>query len=81
MVPEHAVGYAVVVSKKIARLSVTRHRIKRQTLAALRSFPLLPPTLIIFPQPAALRLDTLHLRADLMVLVGRALEHGTNRRK
>jgi ribonuclease P protein component len=81
VVPEQTAGYAVVVSKKIARLSVTRHRVKRQILGALRDLPTLPPSLIIFPKPAALRLDTLHVRADLAQLVGRALERGTNRRK
>lgn len=42
-------GYAVVVPKKVARLSVTRHRIKRQVLAALRTLSL-PPALILFPK-------------------------------
>jgi ribonuclease P protein component len=45
-------GYAVVVSKKAARLSVTRHRIKRRVLEALRAFPL-PRGLIIFPKASA----------------------------
>ncbi len=42
-------GYAVVVSKKTARLSVTRHRIKRRILEVLRTLPL-PKGLIVFPR-------------------------------
>lgn len=47
-------GYAVVVSKKVAKLAVTRHRIKRRVLSALRTLQAsesnLPKTLIIFPK-------------------------------
>ena len=39
-------GCAVVVSKKVARLSVTRHRIKRRVLEALRTLPL-PSALVV----------------------------------
>jgi len=42
-------GYAVVISKKTARLSSTRHKIKRRVLSALRSLSL-PPALILFPK-------------------------------
>lgn len=45
-------GYAVVVPKKVARLSATRHRIKRRVFAALRTLPL-PPALIVFPKASA----------------------------
>ncbi len=45
-------GYAVVIPKKVARLSVTRHRIKRRIFNALRTIPL-PPALIIFPRASA----------------------------
>ena len=40
-------GYAVVVPKKIARLSVTRHRMKRQILEVLHTLRL-PPACIVF---------------------------------
>ena len=60
IIPEAAVlpvgtqGYAVIVPKKIAHLSVERHKIKRRVLEALRTLPLvgqpLPPALIIFPK-------------------------------
>lgn len=47
-----AAGYAVVVPKKIARLSVTRHKIKRRVLAALRTLPVDTQlsSLVIFPK-------------------------------
>jgi len=70
-IPEKAIGYAVVVPKKIARLSVTRHRMKRQVLGALQNFPFLPEALIIFPKASALHLDTLHLHADLATLLSK----------
>ncbi len=59
----------MVVPKKLARLSVSRHRIKRQVLAALRALSPLPPSLIIFPKSSALRLDYGHLKADLSELI------------
>jgi len=44
-------GYSVVVPKKVARLSIKRHQIRRRVLAALRmSEAILPPALIIFPR-------------------------------
>lgn len=51
VIPKETGGYAVIVPKKVARLSVTRHRIKRRVLEALRTLPLLPPALILFPKP------------------------------
>jgi ribonuclease P protein component len=47
VIPKDGEGYAVVVPKKIARLSVTRHSIKRKILSALRTLNL-PPALIVF---------------------------------
>jgi ribonuclease P protein component len=49
ILPAEMKGYAVVISKKTARLSITRHRIKRRVLSALRKLPL-PPALIVFPK-------------------------------
>lgn len=63
-----ALGYAVVVSKKIARLSVTRHRIKRRVLAALRTFPL-PPSLIIFPKASVSSVSYQDIQAELKKLL------------
>lgn len=57
-------GYAVVVPKKIARLSVMRHKIKRRVLAALRTLNL-PPALIIFPKSSASSVSYQDIRKEL----------------
>ena len=49
LLPPTGEGYAVVVPKKIANLSVKRHQIKRRVLSALRTLHL-PPALIVFPK-------------------------------
>lgn len=74
--PSNVSGYAVVVSKKVARLSVTRHRIKRQILSILRSFPELPEALIVFPKASAFQLDLLHIQADLTNLFSKIPHSG-----
>ncbi|MFH1178194.1 MAG: ribonuclease P protein component [bacterium] len=58
VVPKVSDGYAVVVSKKTARLSVTRHKIKRKILAILRTLQL-PKAMIVFPKPS---LSSVHYR-------------------
>lgn len=64
-------GYAVVVPKKVARLSVTRHRIKRRVLAALRALPTntLPPALIVFPKASASSVSYQDIQAELKNLL------------
>lgn len=57
-------GYAVVVPKKVARLSVTRHRIKRRVLAVLRSLAL-PRGVIIFPKASATTLSYQEMYTEL----------------
>lgn len=52
VLPKEGMGYAVIVPKKVARLSVMRHRIKRRVFAALRTLPL-PSSLIVFPRASA----------------------------
>lgn len=63
-------GYAVVVSKKVARLSVTRHRLKRRVLEALRALPL-PKALIIFPKASAAALSSQEIRKELTALLSK----------
>ena len=63
-------GYAVVVSKKTARLSVTRHRIKRRVLAALRELQL-PPSLLVFPKPSSRELSPSELKNELRALLSK----------
>jgi ribonuclease P protein component len=63
-------GYAVVVSKKIARLSVTRHRIKRRVLAALSGLSL-PRSLVILPKASAGELSPMQMRTELSSLLSK----------
>ncbi len=67
---EETRGYAVVVPKKVARLSVTRHRLRRRTTEALRGLSL-PHALILFPKASVLTLDPGSLRAELAALLSK----------
>lgn len=70
LIPERGEGYAVVVPKKVARLSVTRHRIKRQISEILRTIPL-PTALIVFSRSP---LDDVHyedMKKELTDLLSR----------
>jgi ribonuclease P protein component len=67
-------GYAVVIPKKVARLSVTRHRIKRQVLSALRSFPELPPSLILFPQSSVALMNYRDIETELAGILSKIRE-------
>ncbi|HCR52461.1 TPA: hypothetical protein DIV48_02310 [Candidatus Kaiserbacteria bacterium] len=75
ILPKEAEGYAVVVSKKIARLSVVRHRIKRRVLEALRGILRsrrdIPPALILFPKQTVERMDHKTMQEELEVLISR----------
>jgi ribonuclease P protein component len=72
VIPEEVKGYAVVLSKKVARLSTTRQRIKRRVLSALRSLAaLLPPALIVFPRPSASGVNYQDIRAELAELISK----------
>lgn len=61
-------GYAVVVPKKIARLSVTRHKIKRRVLAALREL-VLPRALIVFPKSSVSSVSYQDIKTELEKLI------------
>jgi len=61
-------GYAVVVPKKTARLSVARHRLKRRIVAALRGLPL-PHALVVYPRASAAALTVGQMREELAALV------------
>lgn len=71
VLPKEASGYAVIVSKKTARLSVTRHRIKRRVLAALRALPL-PPAILIFPKPSVQDMEHQQIKTELAGLLAKA---------
>jgi ribonuclease P protein component len=68
--PSEANGYAVVVSKKVARLSVKRHQIKRRVLAAIRTLPL-PPALIVFPQSSVSSVSYQDIKTELAELLSK----------
>ncbi len=58
-------GCAVVVSKKTARLSVTRHSIKRRVLAALSTLSLPRGGLIVFPKSSAHSVSYEDIRGEI----------------
>jgi len=70
VLPTTPTGYAVVVSKKVARLSVTRHRIKRRVLAALRTLSL-PSSLIVFPKASAGSVSYKDIQTELAYLLSK----------
>lgn len=69
VIPKDAEGYAVVVSKKTARLSVTRHKIKRRALEALRRLPNSPRSVILYPRASILDVGYDELRQELIKIL------------
>ena len=61
-------GVAVVVSKKVARLSVTRHRIKRRVLAVVKA---LNPKkgIIIFPKAETRDMEYDEMKLEISTLL------------
>ncbi len=57
-------NYAVAVPKQVARLSVSRHRLKRQVIGLLQGMTL-PAGLIVFARAGAPALNREELRAEL----------------
>jgi ribonuclease P protein component len=64
-------GYGVIVPKKVARLSVTRHRIRRRTLAALAALPLPKMGVVLFPKLPVNTLPFMELKAELTTLLSK----------
>ncbi|MCX6787915.1 MAG: ribonuclease P protein component [Candidatus Kaiserbacteria bacterium] len=71
VLPKEAHGYAVIVSKKVARLSVTRHLIKRRVLVTLRALAPRPPALIVFPKAPVSKMSVQDIKAELAVLLSK----------
>lgn len=72
VIPKEGRGYAVVVSKKSAKLAVTRHAIKRRVLAALRALSAsLPRALIVFPRTSAGSVSYKDIQSELAVLLSK----------
>lgn len=70
VIPAEGRGYAVIVPKKIARLSVMRHRIKRRILAALRTLEL-PHALIVFPKASVSSVSYQDIQTELAALLSK----------
>lgn len=70
IIPKTGEGYAVIVPKKIARLSVTRHRIKRQISALLEEMSL-PTALIIFSRSSLSGVHYQDMKKELIDLLSR----------
>ena len=70
VIPAEGRGYAVIVPKKIARLSVMRHRIKRRILAALRTLEL-PQALIVFPKSSVSSVSYQDIQTELAALLSK----------
>jgi ribonuclease P protein component len=64
-------GYAVIVPKKVARLSVTRHRIKRRVLEALRKSRLPASSLVLFPKQTVATLPYKEVEEELKSLLSK----------
>ncbi len=69
--PSSGRGHAVVVSKKVAKLSVTRHKVKRRVLAALRTLTL-PASVVVYPRASAVMLDYQSTKAELATLLSKS---------
>ncbi|MGH7175651.1 MAG: ribonuclease P protein component [Minisyncoccia bacterium] len=61
-------GYAVVVSKQVAKRSVDRHRLKRRVAEALKAFPL-PPALVVYARAGAPSLSFQEISGELRAAV------------
>lgn len=75
-VPENGSGYAVVVSKKVAKSAVDRHLLKRRIIAALMELKL-PTAVVVYPRAAARSLRGKAMQVELNSL----LEKFTKTRK
>jgi ribonuclease P protein component len=71
-ISKEANGYGVVVPKKIARLSVTRHRIKRRVFEALRTLTLPSSTaIILFPKAPVASMTFAEVFEELQALLSK----------
>lgn len=66
-------GCAAVISKKVAKLSVTRHLLKRRILAVMRPWCSGSRALVIYARPGATSLDFPTLSNEITELLTRAL--------
>ena len=66
-------GCATVISKKIARLSVSRHLLKRRMLSVMKDYCAKDMALIVYARPGAATLPYQELKIELTELLSRAL--------
>lgn len=66
-------GCAVVVAKKVARLSVSRHLLKRRVLSVLRPSCTKDRAIIVYARPGAASLPYTELKDEIESLLARAL--------
>lgn len=64
------IGIAIVVSKKVAPLSVVRHRIKRRVTGALQTLSV-PHALILFPKAGVNTMKYQDIRDELTTLLSK----------
>jgi ribonuclease P protein component len=64
-------GCAAIISKKVARLAVTRHRLKRRILVVLRPWCKKEYALTVFAKTGCASLPFQTLKEELSVLLGR----------
>lgn len=69
-------GCAVVVPKKAARLSVSRHLLKRRILAILRPWHDPRLRIVVYARPGSESLPFPALRTELESVLARAVGHG-----
>ena len=66
-------GCATVISKKIAKLSVSRHLLKRRMLSVMKECCAKDTALIVYARPGAAALPYQELKVELTELLSRAL--------
>lgn len=67
-------GLAAVISKKIARLSVSRHLLKRRILSVALPFGSPDRAIVIYARPGAAALPYSELKAELSALLSRVIK-------
>lgn len=69
-------GCATVISKKVAKLSVSRHLLKRRMLSVMKDYCTKNMALIVYARPGAAALPYPELKTELSELLSRAIHKG-----
>lgn len=70
-------GFAVIVSKKVAKSSVERHQLKRRVREIIRSWAEKGRVLIVFARSGATNLPYSEIEAELTPLLRQSFSSGT----